>query len=81
MLLTTPNRFVCARQLKSVRKQFNEYGTMKRTLLYMTSTLASYVVFFLLADDYVWSDELVSSVSVRFLASSCGFDMFLEGMT
>lgn len=46
------NRFVCARQLKWVRKQFNEYETMKRTLLYMTITLASYVivVLFLLGD-------------------------------
>ena len=35
------NRFVCARQLKSVRKQFNEYGTMRRTLLCMIITLAS----------------------------------------
>ncbi|CAM9700874.1 unnamed protein product [Ectocarpus sp. 4 AP-2014] len=45
--------FVCARQLKWVRKQFNEYDSMKRTLLYMTITLASYgvVVLFLLADD------------------------------
>ncbi|CAM9464833.1 unnamed protein product [Ectocarpus sp. 6 AP-2014] len=45
--------FVCARQLKWVRKQFNEYDSMKRTLLYMTVTLASYgvVVLFLLADD------------------------------
>lgn len=49
------NRFVCARQLKSVRKQFNEYDTMKRTLLYMTVTLMSYalVVVILLADDLV----------------------------
>lgn len=47
------NRFVCARQLKSVRKQFNEYDSMKRTLLCMTVTLASYavIVLFLLADD------------------------------
>ncbi|CAM9633812.1 unnamed protein product [Ectocarpus sp. 13 AM-2016] len=45
--------FVCARQLKWVRKQFNEYDSMKRTLLYMTITLASYgvLVLFLLADD------------------------------
>lgn len=49
------NRFVCARQLRSVRKQFNEYETMKYTLLYMTITLASFVglVLFLLADDLV----------------------------
>eukprot|EP00904_Undaria_pinnatifida_P012481 jgi/Undpi1/8363/HiC_scaffold_25.g10831.m1 len=47
--------FVCARQLKSVRKQFNEYQTMKRTLLCMTITLVSYavVVLYLLADDLV----------------------------
>ncbi|CAN0273478.1 unnamed protein product, partial [Ectocarpus sp. 12 AP-2014] len=47
--------FVCARQLKWVRKQFNEYETMKRTLLYMTITLASYgvIVVYLLADDLV----------------------------
>eukprot|EP00903_Cladosiphon_okamuranus_P006656 g6499.t1 len=47
--------FVCARQLKSVRRQFNEYDTMKRTLLYMTITLTSYaiVVVILLADDLV----------------------------
>ncbi|CAM9739286.1 unnamed protein product, partial [Ectocarpus fasciculatus] len=45
--------FVCARQLKWVRKQFNEYDSMKRTLLYMTITLASYgvAVLYLLADD------------------------------
>ncbi|CAM9969419.1 unnamed protein product, partial [Ectocarpus sp. 8 AP-2014] len=47
--------FVCARQLKWVRKQFNEYEAMKRTLLYMTITLASYgvIVVYLLADDLV----------------------------
>ncbi|CAB1110198.1 unnamed protein product [Ectocarpus sp. CCAP 1310/34] len=47
--------FVCARQLKWVRKQFNEYETMKRTLLYMTITLASYgvIVVYLLADNLV----------------------------
>ncbi|CAM9276032.1 unnamed protein product, partial [Pylaiella littoralis] len=47
--------FVCARQLKWVRRQFNEYETMKRTLLYMTITLASYVgvVLFLLDGKYV----------------------------
>ena len=51
----TGDRFVCARQLKFVRKQFNEYDTMKRTLLYMTITLSSYalVVVILLADDLV----------------------------
>ena len=50
-----PNRFVCARQLRTVRKQFNEYDTMKYTLLYMTIVLASYVglVLFVLADDLV----------------------------
>lgn len=50
-----PKRFVCARQLKWVRKQFNEYETMKRTLLYMTIVLVSYgvVVLYLLADDAV----------------------------
>lgn len=46
-------RFVCVRQLKSVRKQFNEYQTMKRTLLYTTGALFSYagVVLFVLGDD------------------------------
>ncbi|CAM9905729.1 unnamed protein product, partial [Hapterophycus canaliculatus] len=45
--------FVCARQLKSVRKQFNEYETMKRTLLYTSIALLSYpvVVLFVLGDD------------------------------
>lgn len=49
------DRFVCARQLKTVRRQFNEYDAMKRTLLYMTITLLSYavVVVFWLADDLV----------------------------
>lgn len=49
------DRFVCARQLRTVRKQFNEYVTMKHTLLYMTIVLTSYValVLFLLADDLV----------------------------
>ena len=38
-----------------MRKQFNEYETMKRTLLYMTITLVSYavIVLYLLADDLV----------------------------
>ncbi|CAM9258383.1 unnamed protein product, partial [Scytosiphon promiscuus] len=45
--------FVCVRQLKSVRKQFNEYETMKRTLLYTTVVLFSYavVVVVFLGDD------------------------------
>ncbi|CAM9758034.1 unnamed protein product [Ascophyllum nodosum] len=47
--------FVCARQLKSVRKQFNEYKSTKHTLLYITLCLGSFViiVIFLLADDFV----------------------------
>ena len=51
----TPARFVCARQLKSVRKQFNEYKSTKHTLLYITLCLGSFViiVIFLLADDFV----------------------------
>ena len=45
---------MCARQLKSVRRQFNEYGTMRRTLLGMTITIASYVaVLFLVGGDEV----------------------------
>lgn len=49
------DRFVCVRQLKSVRKQFNEYETMKRTLLFMTITLTSFavVVVVILAGDHV----------------------------
>ncbi|CAM9272311.1 unnamed protein product [Ectocarpus sp. 4 AP-2014] len=47
--------FVCIRRLKSVRKQFNEYQTMKRTLLYLTLALLSYalVVVVLLAGQHV----------------------------
>lgn len=49
------HRFVCIRRLKSVRKQFNEYRTMKRTLLYLTVALLSYalVVVVLLAGQHV----------------------------
>eukprot|EP00904_Undaria_pinnatifida_P012482 jgi/Undpi1/8364/HiC_scaffold_25.g10832.m1 len=36
--------FVCVRQLKLVRKQFNEYETLKRTLLLITIALLSYAV-------------------------------------
>lgn len=36
------DRFVCIRRLKSVRKQFNEYHIMKRTLSYLTAALLSY---------------------------------------
>ncbi|CAN0505245.1 unnamed protein product, partial [Laminaria digitata] len=48
-------RFVCVRQLKSVRKQFNEYDTMKKTLFYITLALLSYalVVVVLLAGRHV----------------------------
>lgn len=48
-------RFVCAKQLKTVRKQFNEHDTMKQTLLYMTVVLCSYpvIVIYLLADERV----------------------------
>lgn len=52
-LLTPRSRCVCARQLKSVRKQFNEYRATNRTMLHVTITLASYVVFLFLVDDFV----------------------------
>jgi len=45
------NRFVCARQLKSVRRQFNEYTTMKQTLLCVTILMASYRALYFLLDD------------------------------
>lgn len=46
---------MCVRQLKAVRRQFNEYETMTRTLLYMTLAFISYavVVVVVLADDYI----------------------------
>ena len=48
-------RFVCVRQLKSVRRQFNEYDDLKRTLFYITVALLSYafVVVILLAGRHV----------------------------
>lgn len=48
-------RFVCARQLKTVRKQFNEYESSKRTLICITLCLASFVVVvvFLSSDRFV----------------------------
>ncbi|CAM9480659.1 unnamed protein product, partial [Ascophyllum nodosum] len=44
--------FVCARQLKGVRKQFNEYNSMKWTLFIITMVLISYpiIVIILLED-------------------------------
>lgn len=38
------DRFVCIRRLKSVRRQFNEFHIMKRTLSYLTVALLSYAV-------------------------------------
>lgn len=48
-------RFVCTRQLKWVRKQFNEFETIRRTLLIFTLLLGSFaaIVVVLLADDRV----------------------------
>ena len=68
---------MCARQLKTVRKQFNEYDTMKRTLLYMTITLLSYagVVVVWLADDLVMQRRVAifcESVLLLFPAPSDG---------
>ncbi len=37
-------RFVLGRQLRWVRKQFNEYETMRHTLIYLTLALFSYAV-------------------------------------
>eukprot|EP00903_Cladosiphon_okamuranus_P013298 g12395.t2 len=36
--------FVCGRQLRWVRKQFNEYQAMKRTLIYLTLILFTYAI-------------------------------------
>lgn len=41
-----------------VRRQFNEYVSMKRTMLYMTITLASYALFIFLVDDTVLERRL-----------------------
>ncbi len=51
---------MCARQLKSVRRQFNEHDALRRTLSCMTITLASYgVVFLLLEENHVLQRRIV----------------------
>lgn len=67
-------RFVCIRRLKSVRRQFNEYQTMKKTLLCLTVALLSYalVVVVLLAGQHV---------IVRRVAILCGWPFFFFSLS
>lgn len=65
----TANRVVCVRQLKWVRKQFNEYEKTRRTQIYMSVTLASYVVVaLLLADDHPVLQRRINIFCERFAA-------------